>query len=63
VINGDGMKDWVEVNIGDFAKEGDKVLLDGDSLILNEVAAQIHNEFEPEGYSKDSYKRLRRNDT
>lgn len=50
---------WVEVKLGEYAEAGDKVITEDDELILNEEQAEVHNEFEPDGYSSDSYKRFR----
>lgn len=49
----------VEVKTGDLAKAGDIVMVSGNEYQLGENEAEVHNMYEPEGYSKDSYKRFR----
>lgn len=51
--------DLVEVKIGDLAKTGDIVMVSGNEYQLNEGDAEIHNKYEPDGYSEDSRKRFR----
>lgn len=55
----EGTQIWSEVRPGEYVKAGDKIIVLDDEIILNETQAEMHNEFEPDGYSSDSYKRFR----
>lgn len=53
--------EYNEVSFGELAKEGDVVLTPlSDIITLTIEESILHNQFEPNGYSADSYKRYRK---
>lgn len=54
------VNNMVEVKIGQMAQVGDLIVRpDKREMILNDLTANMLNEFEPNGYSSESYKRYR----
>lgn len=53
---------YKEVSPGDLACDGDKIFTpDGLVITLSHTDSILHNQFEPEGYNIDSFKRYRKN--